>query len=136
MRSLKEMVSGGQKVRFSHYRDGQLWYKTECDFEFPVPLVRDIEEKDIADLELTVSSFSASDGEKAALRATISAVIMKLGAKVDAGIGTASFMAEDKAMLFMRYIRKHIEFVEKSKASSDEIEAPVEAPLKMKVVTL
>ena len=30
-------------------------------------------------------------------------------------IGTATFMAEDKAMLFMRYIRKHLAELEKAK---------------------
>lgn len=31
--------------------------------------------------------------------------------------GDGVFLAEDRAMLFMRYIRKHIESVEKEKAS-------------------
>ncbi len=30
-------------------------------------------------------------------------------------IGNATFLAEDKAILFMRYIRKHLDFIEKSK---------------------
>ena len=63
MRTLKEMVVNNQKVRFSFYRDGQLWYETECGFRFPVPL---------------------------------------------AEAGTATFLAEDRAILFMRYIRKYI----------------------------
>lgn len=67
MHDIKEMVKDQKKVRFSFYRDGQLWYRTECDFEFPVP---------IADL------------------------------------GNATLLAEDKAMLFMRYIRKHIAVME------------------------
>lgn len=70
MRTLKEMVSNGQKVRFSRYLDGNLYYKTECDFEFVVPI---------------------SD------------------------TGNATFLAEDKAMLFMRYIRKHLSLLEESK---------------------
>lgn len=61
MRSLKEMIVNNQKVRFSFYRDGQLWYETQCGFRFPVPIT-------------------------------------------DAG--TATFLAEDRAILFMRYIRK------------------------------
>jgi hypothetical protein len=69
MRSLKEMVNNNQKVRFCFYRDGQLWYTTECEFQFPVPI---------------------SDA------------------------GTATFLAEDRAILFMRYIRKHIEYIKKS----------------------
>lgn len=52
-----------KKVVFSRYRQGNLYYKTECGIEFPVP---------ISDL------------------------------------GEATLLAEDKAMLFMRYIRKHL----------------------------
>jgi hypothetical protein len=63
MRTLKEMVVNNQTVRFSFYRDGQLWYETECGFRFPVPIE-------------------------------------------DAG--TATFLAEDRAILFMRYIRKQL----------------------------
>lgn len=63
MRTLKEMVTNNQKVRFSFYRDGQLWYETECGFRFSVPI------------------------EEA---------------------GTATFLAEDRAILFMRYIRKQM----------------------------
>ncbi len=32
--------------------------------------------------------------------------------------GTANFLAEDKAILFMRYIRKHIEMLEKAKENA------------------
>lgn len=60
--SIKEHVKG--LVRFQYYRDENLWYKTETDLLFPVPI---------------------SD------------------------IGNATFLAEDKAMLFMRYIRKFLE---------------------------
>ena len=63
MRTLKEMIVNHQKVRFSFYRDGQLWYETECGFRFPVPIT-------------------------------------------DAG--TATFLSEDRAILFMRYIRKQM----------------------------
>ena len=64
------MVSNGKKVHFIFYRQGELWYKTECGFEFPVPI---------------------NDA------------------------GTATFIPEDKAMLFMRYIRKHIDMINQSK---------------------
>lgn len=67
MRTLKEMVNNNQKVRFAFYRDGQLWYTTECGFRFPVPI---------------------------------------------AEAGTATFLAEDRALLFMRYIRKQVELVQ------------------------
>ena len=61
--NLKDMVKDNKKVKFQRYKDMNLWYKTECGFEFPVPI---------------------SD------------------------IGNATFLEEDKALLFMRYIRKHI----------------------------
>lgn len=66
MHNLKDMVSGGKLVTFTHYFDGNLWYKTDDNFSFPVP---------------------TSD------------------------IGTATFLASDRAMLFMRYIRKHLELI-------------------------
>lgn len=72
--SIKEMVANGRKVRFVRYKnrdnEGELWYVTECGFEFPVPI---------------------SD------------------------IGDATFLAEDKAMLFMRYIRKHLAMLEQAR---------------------
>jgi hypothetical protein len=72
MRTLKEMIVNNQQVRFSFYRDGQLWYETECGFRFPVPIE-------------------------------------------DAG--TATFLAEDRAILFMRYIRKQMEVVKDARNS-------------------
>lgn len=71
MYNIKDMVKDGQRVRFTFYRDGELFYKTESGFEFPVPIE-------------------------------------------DCGKGV--FLAEDKAMLFMRYIRKHIASIEKEQA--------------------
>lgn len=65
--NIKDMVSGGKLVRFAFYRSGDLWYRTDCGFEFPVPI---------------------SDA------------------------GDAVFLAEDRAILFMRYIRKHIAAIE------------------------
>mgnify|MGYP001818617791 CR=1 FL=1 len=70
MRTLKEMVTNNQKVRFSFYRDGQLWYTTECGFVFPVPIHE---------------------------------------------AGTATFLAEDRAILFMRYLRKQMACVEEGR---------------------
>ena len=67
MRTLKEMIVNNQKVRFCFYRDGQLWYETECGFRFPVPI---------------------SDA------------------------GTATFLSEDRAILFMRYIRRQMAALE------------------------
>ncbi len=60
---IKEMVRDGRLVRFTRYFDGNLYYRTETGFEFPVPL-------------------EDTRG--------------------------ATFMAEDKAILFMRFIRKAI----------------------------
>jgi glyoxylate utilization-related uncharacterized protein len=67
--SVKDMVKG-KIVAFCFYKEGELWYTTECGFEFPVPI---------------------SD------------------------TGTATFNNEDRAMLFMRWIRKHYEMIEGAK---------------------
>jgi hypothetical protein len=67
--NIKEMVKD-KKVKFLFYKENELWYTTECGFEFPVPI---------------------SD------------------------VGTASMNAEDKAIMFMRWIRKHIELINDSK---------------------
>lgn len=71
MNSIREMVSDGKTVKFIYYRHNNLWYTTECGFEFPVP----------------------TDD-----------------------IGDATFGHTEKAMLLMRYIRKHRELIEKAKA--------------------
>jgi len=34
---LTDMVAQNKKVFFSFYRDGELWYKCENNFEFPIP---------------------------------------------------------------------------------------------------
>lgn len=68
--NIKEMVAEGRKVRFLHYKLGELWYTTETGFEFPVPIN-------------------------------------------DCGDG--AFLAEDKAILFMRYIRKHLTYLEEAR---------------------
>lgn len=64
------MVKDNKKVHFQYYRTGELWYKTEDGFEFPVPIH---------------------------------------------DTGDACFLVEDKAILFMRYIRKHMESISKAK---------------------
>lgn len=61
MIDIKRAVSENRMVKFAYYRDEELWYVTEFDEKFPVPI---------------------SD------------------------IGNAIFLAEDKALLFMRYMRK------------------------------
>jgi hypothetical protein len=35
---LKPMVVDSKAVNFQFYRDGELWYETECGFQFPVPV--------------------------------------------------------------------------------------------------
>ena len=74
MRTLKEMIVNNQKVRFSFYRDGQLWYEAECGFRFPVPIE---------------------------------------------DVGTATFLAEDRAILFMRYIRKQLAALDAARSSHE-----------------
>lgn len=36
--SIKDMVSNNKQVMFIKYFDGDLWYRTECGYEFPVPV--------------------------------------------------------------------------------------------------
>jgi hypothetical protein len=38
MNAIAEMVRDDRKVSFLRYSDRELWYRTECGFEFPVPL--------------------------------------------------------------------------------------------------
>lgn len=64
--NIKDMVKD-KSVVFQYYKDGQLFYSTECGFVFPVPID---------------------------------------------DVGNATLIAKDKALLFMRYIRKHIKTVE------------------------
>jgi hypothetical protein len=73
MRTLKEMVQDGQLVNFVHFREGELWYRTACGFDFPVPV---------------------SD------------------------VGSATMLASDKALLFMRYIRKHRDMLALARADA------------------
>ncbi len=64
------MVNNGKKVQFVRYQSKELWYKTECGFEFPIPIE---------------------------------------------DTGDAAFVTEDKALLFMRWIRKHVDTINKAK---------------------
>lgn len=72
--SIKDMVKDGKQVTFVRYKEKELWYVTECGFEFPVPID-------------------------------------------DAG--EATFLARDKAMLFMRYIRKHLAMLDEARNTAD-----------------
>ena len=76
--NLKDMVARGKKVRITSFCSGQLWYRTEEGFEFPVP-VTDRKE-----------------------------------------VGNATFLAEDKAIYFMRYIRKHMQFLDDARKAAAE----------------
>ncbi len=67
MNSIKDMVKDGKKVYFVKYKNEEFIYRTECGFEFIVPL------------EETKGG---------------------------------TFLAEDKAMFFMRWIRKHMKYIE------------------------
>ncbi len=75
MRNIKEVVKD-KVIRFEFYREGELFYETECGFVFPVPL---------------------SD------------------------VGNAAFLAEDKALLFMRYIRKHLANLNTAREESESV---------------
>jgi hypothetical protein len=71
--SIKAMVANGRKVRFTHYRSGDLWYTTESGFAFPVPIT---------------------------------------------DTNDATFLAEDKAILFMRYIKQHQSMIEHARVAA------------------
>ena len=36
--NVKDMVSNGKRVTFVRFQNNELWYSTECGFEFPVPV--------------------------------------------------------------------------------------------------
>ncbi|WP_144393525.1 hypothetical protein [Pleionea sediminis] len=67
MYNIKDMLKD-KVVFFVKYRKGELIYKTECGFHFPIPIS-------------------------------------------DTGDGV--FLAQDKGLTFMRWVRKHIESIEK-----------------------
>lgn len=71
---IKDMVKN-KMVEFQFYRDGDLWYKTECGFQFPVPI-------------------SDTKG--------------------------ALFLRTEKAILLMRYIRKHLELIDTELLKQEE----------------
>ena len=77
MSKITEMVRDGKKARFTHYRDEELWYETECGFRFPVPI---------------------SD------------------------TGGAAFVAEDKAIYLMRWIRLELERRSHERAGPDSLQ--------------
>lgn len=68
----KDCVLDGARVTFVRYQSGQLWYRCDNGFEFPVPV---------------------SD------------------------TGDGAFMPEDKASMYMRWIRQHIAMLQVAIAS-------------------
>ena len=64
---IKDLVRDGKRVTFVRFQSGELWYRCDGGFEFPIPV---------------------SD------------------------TGDAAFLPEDKALIFMRWIRKHISFIQ------------------------
>jgi len=73
--NVKEIVNNNQQVEFMRFQQGELWYKAENGFEFPVP--------------------------------------------VD-DTGLAAFNSKDKAMLFMRWIKRHLDYIEAAKSGKVE----------------
>lgn len=79
--NIKEMVCDNKKAKFLFFKLNELWYETETQFKFPVPI------NDVQD-----------------------------------GI----FNAEEKALLLMRYIRKHIAYLEEAeKITQDVFNTPI-----------
>ena len=133
MLSLKEMVKDQKKVHFSFYRKGELWYKTEDGFEFPVPIsdcgdaVFLNEDKAILfmryirkHLENIGEGKQNNYGGIANELADVPPIEHIVGKEFYfpvpiADTGDAVFLHEDKAILFMRYIRKHLENIEAGK---------------------
>ena len=72
MNSIKDMVKD-KSVTFVYYRENELWYVTDCGFEFPVPID---------------------------------------------DVGTAAMLAQHKALLYMRWIRKHMAYIAEAKQAS------------------
>lgn len=73
-KDIKDMVTPGKQVTFLRYQNGELWYVTQCGFEFPVPV---------------------SD------------------------TGSAAFEAQDRAMLFMRWINRHIRMLMAARTNTE-----------------
>lgn len=80
---IKDLVGRDKKVYFSFYRDGEVWYKTESGFEFPIP----------------------PDDLKGAI-----------------------FKPQDKSVLFMRFIRKHLEYLNANFAKQNESTKTTQLP--------
>jgi hypothetical protein len=73
MLSLNDMVKDNKQVSFLRFKAGELWYRTEDGFDFPVPV---------------------------------------------ADVGNATMLAQDKALLFMRHIRRQIDLLNRARIES------------------
>lgn len=71
-----DIVKSGKPIKFVRYQKNELWYVTDCGFEFPVPI---------------------SD------------------------TGDAAFLAEDKPMLFMRWMNAHVKNIERAKLEQEVV---------------
>lgn len=92
MITLKEIVAPGNIVKFTKYFDGQLWYQA-----------------------YRVSyKIDAHDGH---YDFAYSAIGPEFPVPIS-DIGNATFLAFDKAILFMRYIRKHLAMLEEASKST------------------
>lgn len=74
--NISNMVSGDKTVKFVCFKHNELWYTTECGFEFPIHI-------------------SETNG--------------------------AEFRNEDKAIFFMRWIRKHIKLIYNAKIDNADV---------------
>jgi hypothetical protein len=82
---LKSMVRKDNTVKFTRYFDGNLWYVVDY-------------------YDGNGNPHDWSGGMPARFTFEFPVPI--------ADVGTATFLAEDKAILFMRYIRKHLELLD------------------------
>ncbi len=85
--TLKAMIGNGNLANFTRYFDGNLWYEVRYSTDYTG-----------TPSDLYTGAFSS----------------LEFPVPV-ADIGGATFLAQDKAILFMRYIRKHMEMLEKAK---------------------
>lgn len=92
--TLKDLVKATNTVRFVRYHDGNLWYSCPWleDMREPTPP---------GAVRLDVYIFPAKREFEFPVPVS--------------DIGNATFLAEDRAPLFMRYIRKHLELLEEAK---------------------
>ena len=84
--TVKDLVSENQVANFVRYFDGNLWYKTWWHSFMPTKPEDGPSVRHEFEFPVPVSD-----------------------------IGNATFLANDKALLFMRYIRKHLEMLAKAK---------------------